>query len=985
MAEISHVERSSSLSVHKALQPTPMPRSKSYVEPVSKKLAQLLSCQDQQNANQAAKVFEEEAEKKPCTPLLPSPRLPQTPISHSSDSAPPLVGSSCSVSEKEQVPVYLEILPGKTTTEVSHMERSLFLVTHKPKQPTPVHRSKSHAEPIFRKVALSRISQDQQKANQGAKWQKPLGTGYRSPRPERPPPPNFTQNRGSHRLPLSKQTEIWRSSDGCDTQDDQSLKTSLKIFEEEAEKKPCTPLLPSPRLLQTLSSHSMASDPPLSPPIGLSCSVSEQEQVPVYLEILPEETSFTEVSHMERSSSLPMLKLEPRTPVQRSKSDIELLSQKLALSRNGQDQQKANQGAKILEEEAEKKPCTPLLPSPRLPETSSSHSSDSAPPLSPPIEPSCSVSEQEQVPVYLEILPEETSTIEVSHMERSSSLPRHKPKPPSTPLQRSKTSKKQTREQRNLWVLAIGGHALNVHHLPTSQRTVEVIVPPLPIQIPSLRPLNGRDTQVFEEAEKKPCTPLLPCPRLPETSSSQSSDSAPPLSPLIGPSCSVSEQERVRIPLKILPEETTIEVSHMERRPSLPTHKPKPPSTPLQRSKSNVELLSQKPSLSQNSQDQQKENQGSKIPSLRPLNGWDTQVFEEEAEKKPCTPLLPCPLFSPDAELQVLGINPKIQPEETTTEAPRSKAVHDFFCKRPLPPIPHHKSHTEPLYEELGSYASIKNDYSEEHKLEDIEVLMAWWHTVGQWDNMPLDYELKEEEEMRVFNIMAYRIKMGLRLFSCLLSKNGESLQNSITELNTTADNLDKKRKKAKIAAITGGATGAMGGVAVVAGLVLAPPYPGCLSGGVGDWVNSNLDRKKVEKIVLDYRDEVADIERCLQFVSMGMGWLGQQDACRLSAADGETAAVARLAEVVSGDGGSIHTACQSLEILQNFSLAMDDFFTNEETQKVKKSTETKFGNKIRSLAEQLQEGLNSLMKIREILNKAASTTGVYEEDSYCS
>lgn len=251
---------------------------------------------------------------------------------------------------------------------------------------------------------------------------------------------------------------------------------------------------------------------------------------------------------------------------------------------------------------------------------------------------------------------------------------------------------------------------------------------------------------------------------------------------------------------------------------------------------------------------------------------------------------------------------------------------------------------------------------------------------------------------------MAYRIKMGLRLFNCLLSRNGKSLEILIAELNDAADSLDRTRKTAKFATMTGGTTGAVGGVLTVAGLALAPMTLGAslvvsavgvgvataggltgASAALSNKVNRNQDRKNVERIALEYWDEIFDIERCLRFLRMAMGWLGQQDSSRLRATDEETVALARLAVVVSANSSSVQAADQSLEILWQFSEDIDDFFSAGEPQKIKKDAARPFAARIRSLAQQLQEELMSLMRIREILTLAASTTGVFEDHSHHS
>ncbi|XP_064172095.1 uncharacterized protein LOC135243899 isoform X3 [Anguilla rostrata] len=707
----------------------------------------------------------------------------------------------------------------------------------------------------------------------------------------------------------------------------------------------------------------------------------------------------TKISHMERSASLHMRETLRPVPLPRSKTHIEPVSKEPGRFQRCQDQQKATQGVKMLEEDEEKEPCSPSLPSQSLPQPPSPHSSASAlplpppppPPSPPPLPPPNSVSEDGQIPLYLEILPEETRPPEVSHLERSTSLLTRRPEPP-TPVHRSKSHSELL--FRKLALLQISQDQQKADQgakkpLDTCHRSSRPERPPppnfsksrgghkalLPVQMSTWGPSNSCDTQ-YKDSKTPPAgfdTEYEDSKTPPAGFDTECEDRIDP------PGSSDTQYDDKTYPV----------VCDTQYKDS----KTPPVASDTQYGYSETSLGScdtlytdiiTPPGASDTGYEDRK----------TPPGASDTGYEDRKT-----------PPFASDAQYKDIETSPGACDTQYkgSLKAIRSKAVHDFFSKRPLPPIPQSKSQSEPLYEELGWCSCVKNEDSEERKPEDIEVLMAWWRTIEEWDNMPLDYELKEEEEIRVFTLTAYRIKMGLRLFNCLLSKNSESLQNRITELYTTADNLDKARKRAKIATMTGGTTGTVGGVAVVAGLVLAPLTLGAslvvsavgvgvataggltgASAALTNKVNSNLDRKRVEKIVLDYWDEVSDIERCLHFVCLGMGWLGQQDASRLRVADEETVAVARLAEVARGNSSSIQTACQSLEILQKFSLDMDDFFTNGESQKVKKGTETKFADKIRSLAQQLQDGLDSLMTIRENLTLAASTIGVYEEPRYC-
>ncbi|XP_036409114.1 uncharacterized protein LOC118794929 isoform X2 [Megalops cyprinoides] len=363
----------------------------------------------------------------------------------------------------------------------------------------------------------------------------------------------------------------------------------------------------------------------------------------------------------------------------------------------------------------------------------------------------------------------------------------------------------------------------------------------------------------------------------------------------------------------------------------------------------------------------------------------------------PQRPPPPVGLYRSVSEQGHIPVYLEILPEETASdEVSKRKKIHSFYSKRPLPPLPRSASHSEPLYEEPGWNSSNQYVCKGDQSTGDNDPLMQWWSTVVEWEKMPLGYGLSEEEKTRVFTLTAYRVKMGLRVFDYLMSSRGETLKNYLIELSAIADHLDKIRSKSKIAAITGGTTGAIGGVAVVAGIALAPVTmcaslvvaavgAGVVAAGgvtgasaaITDKVNNSLDRKKVEKILQDYDSEILDIERCLAFVAEGMERLRRRDVTSLQNVDQEAVKVAKLAEVAHTDTSPEKNTWQSSGILNGFASGMDFYFIEGDTKKLKKGTETKFVSKIRKLTEQLQEGLNNMIKIQQTLCSAANMVGV--------
>lgn len=132
----------------------------------------------------------------------------------------------------------------------------------------------------------------------------------------------------------------------------------------------------------------------------------------------------------------------------------------------------------------------------------------------------------------------------------------------------------------------------------------------------------------------------------------------------------------------------------------------------------------------------------------------------------------------------------------------------------------------------------------------------------------------------RSFNQRAMLVRKARRLYNLLMMKHKERLQNGIKEFRSICEQLDKVQKTNKAMRIAGGTTGAVGGVAAVVGIALAPVTMGASlvataigagvaasAGGFGAHaakVNKKIvNRETVEKLVNDYKSDVCDLERC--------------------------------------------------------------------------------------------------------------------------
>lgn len=119
----------------------------------------------------------------------------------------------------------------------------------------------------------------------------------------------------------------------------------------------------------------------------------------------------------------------------------------------------------------------------------------------------------------------------------------------------------------------------------------------------------------------------------------------------------------------------------------------------------------------------------------------------------------------------------------------------------------------------------------------------------------------------RSFTILADKVDRGLRVFNKIFTERAELLWHSVIMLHTLADDISDFHHKAKIAGITGGTTTAVGGIAAIAGLALAPFTLGTslvitavgagvaaaggitsASAAISDNVNNTNERKKVRR-----------------------------------------------------------------------------------------------------------------------------------------
>ncbi|XP_053089373.1 uncharacterized protein LOC113540685 isoform X2 [Pangasianodon hypophthalmus] len=323
------------------------------------------------------------------------------------------------------------------------------------------------------------------------------------------------------------------------------------------------------------------------------------------------------------------------------------------------------------------------------------------------------------------------------------------------------------------------------------------------------------------------------------------------------------------------------------------------------------------------------------------------------------------------------------------------------------------------LMEQLNEFR-LDRVHSEDK--EDLDSLMEWWSTVKQWEPMSNNEDMTEKEEATAFALTAEKVQRGIRVFNQLFSERAEALWQHIIDLNLIADGLDRFNKRTKVAQITGGSTSAVGGVATIAGLALAPVTMGTsliitavglgvaaaggltsASAGISNTVHGSMDRKKVERIVKDFQSKMADIDKCTRFIKRGIENLRELNAPRVkklkvydndfsginniyedSAMAGKAVLInaneiTRLTQVTMATGGTaaraVQVAAMATGVLTGLFVAMDIYFVAKDSHELRKGAKSEFAKKIREVAEQLHQGLVELNIIREELQCSESST----------
>uniref|UniRef100_A0A087YBJ5 Apolipoprotein L3-like n=1 Tax=Poecilia formosa TaxID=48698 RepID=A0A087YBJ5_POEFO len=245
---------------------------------------------------------------------------------------------------------------------------------------------------------------------------------------------------------------------------------------------------------------------------------------------------------------------------------------------------------------------------------------------------------------------------------------------------------------------------------------------------------------------------------------------------------------------------------------------------------------------------------------------------------------------------------------------------------------------------------------------------------------------------------------MAARLFVRFFNQRGASLQQRILELLSLADLADNFHKKTVTASVGGGVASVAGSVTTITGLILAPFTAGTslivtavgigiataggltsASANITDTLHSKTDRKKVEKMIQDYQDEIKDIKDCLEFLQRtfpkaenvklfkNVKHVMKEGGRAGKALVINTESLISTVQVLSVAGGAAKAAqvmSVTTGVMSGLFLALDVFFLAKDSMELKKGAKTEFATKIREVCKDLQDGLLELNRIKEELQK---------------
>ncbi|XP_052385875.1 uncharacterized protein LOC127933155 isoform X1 [Carassius gibelio] len=418
------------------------------------------------------------------------------------------------------------------------------------------------------------------------------------------------------------------------------------------------------------------------------------------------------------------------------------------------------------------------------------------------------------------------------------------------------------------------------------------------------------------------------------------------------------------------------------------------------------------------------------LSSHNEFTDWDYTFFDTGIEKKSIAVPRKCndeKLSNSNSKVVSFRVK-KTLPRMSMFSSSTQGSDQEYMIEKPtkMPQLGTNEDCTfEILPVEMAAYPTDLN--SLETNADDD--LMDWWKTVQGWSEWNKTANFQEEDGKLAVEAVADRVFMAARLFVSLFNQHGASLQHRILELLALADTADSFHKKTVSAAVGGGVASVAGSIATITGLILAPFTFGTstivtavgisvatagsitsATANITDAVQSKMDRKKVEKMIQGYQDEISDIRDCLEFMQEGMNTLQEWDFKGYSESvvntslsrnvkhvmkEGGRAGKALLINTdrlintvkVLGVAGGAAKAAKAISIttgvMSTLFLALDVFFLAKDSNELHKGAKTKFAFKIREVCEELQHGLLELNKVKTQLQKTMDGIEVeeYEEE----
>ncbi|XP_052454973.1 uncharacterized protein LOC128015298 isoform X2 [Carassius gibelio] len=325
--------------------------------------------------------------------------------------------------------------------------------------------------------------------------------------------------------------------------------------------------------------------------------------------------------------------------------------------------------------------------------------------------------------------------------------------------------------------------------------------------------------------------------------------------------------------------------------------------------------------------------------------------------------------------------------ECSSGDQPVTARVNEFE-KCVVPPLPHPKtkprSKSIPCCSEkkVTFKAALEDQLSK--RLQNSEPQVKESVRMG---NTSRESTIVSDSDFRSFMHTGESFTNTLQVFVSHLPSCASALERQITELQEVANAVDKTHKGVKIAGITGGATGAVGGAAAVAGILLSPVTLGAslaitvvgvgvaaaggvtgASAAITNKVRKDQVRKKVETILKECQSEMEEVEGYLDNISTEMGKLQEYDLLTLERVNVKSAKIVRLVGIAGGASTALSVMSRSSGVIHGFAVGMDLYFTGQDSEKLKKESKSRFAQQILEVAEQIQTGLTELMNMREKL-----------------